>query len=73
MNCGLCAEYCPFDAIKMDHDYELASYSRTVMDLQKLRKPASYYSSIRPINASKEDKARQAKLDARKAQLAKAN
>ena len=24
MNCGLCAEYCPFDAIKMDHDYEIA-------------------------------------------------
>jgi NADH-quinone oxidoreductase subunit I len=22
MNCGFCAEYCPFDAIKMDHDYE---------------------------------------------------
>ncbi len=29
MNCGFCAEFCPFDAIKMDHDYELASYDRT--------------------------------------------
>ncbi len=29
MNCGYCAEFCPFDAIKMDHDYELASYDRT--------------------------------------------
>ena len=71
MNCGLCAEYCPFDAIKMDHDYELASYSRTVLNLQSLRKPASYYSSIRPINASAEDQARQAKLDARKAAATK--
>ncbi|MFC2064054.1 4Fe-4S binding protein [Chloroflexota bacterium] len=71
MNCGLCAEYCPFDAIKMDHDYELASYSRTILNLQSLRKPASYYSSIRPINAKAEDQARQAKLDARKAAAAK--
>ena len=72
MNCGLCAEYCPFDAIKMDHDYELASYSRRVMNLQSLRKPASYYGSIRPINAAAEDKARKSKLDARKAAAAKA-
>ena len=28
MNCGFCAEYCPFDAIKMDHDYELSVYDR---------------------------------------------
>lgn len=71
MNCGLCAEYCPFDAIKMDHDYELASYSRTVLNLQSLRKPASYYGNIRPINAAAEDEARKAKLDARKAAAAK--
>ena len=67
MNCGLCAEYCPFDAIKMDHDYELSSFSRNVLNLQQLRKPASYYSSIRPLNAAREDMARQAKLDARNA------
>ena len=24
MNCGFCAEYCPFDAIIMDHDFEIA-------------------------------------------------
>ena len=67
MNCGLCAEYCPFDAIKMDHDYELASYSRNVMNLESLRKPASYYGKIRPINSAAEDEARKSKLDARKA------
>ncbi|HLA43231.1 MAG TPA: 4Fe-4S binding protein, partial [Aggregatilineales bacterium] len=42
MNCGYCAEYCPFDAIKMDHKYELASYDRTtahVYDKEKLDKP----------------------------------
>jgi len=71
MNCGLCAEYCPFDAIKMDHDYELASYSRNVMNLESLRKPASYYGNIRPINSTAEDKARKSKLDARKAAATK--
>ncbi|MFH2037906.1 MAG: 4Fe-4S binding protein [Chloroflexota bacterium] len=67
MNCGLCAEYCPFDAIKMDHAYELASYSRNIMNLQTLSKSATYYEKIRPINATKENQARSAKLAARTA------
>ena len=25
MSCGLCAEVCPFDAIKMDHEFELST------------------------------------------------
>lgn len=65
MNCGLCAEYCPFDAIKMDHAYELASYTRNILNLQSLSKSASYYEGIRPINATKENQAREAKLAAR--------
>ena len=61
MNCGFCAEYCPFDAIKMDHDFELASYTRGeshLYGLDKLMKPVSYYESIRPVNASREAAAR---------------
>ncbi|HET6350998.1 MAG TPA: NADH-quinone oxidoreductase subunit I [Coriobacteriia bacterium] len=27
MMCGLCVEACPFDAIRMGHDYELARYN----------------------------------------------
>jgi NADH-quinone oxidoreductase subunit I len=27
MMCGLCVEACPFDAIRMGHDYELARYT----------------------------------------------
>jgi NADH-quinone oxidoreductase subunit I len=65
MNCGLCAEFCPFDAIKMDHDYELASFGRNLFDKAKLAKPASYYDSIRPINATRENAARAAKEAAR--------
>jgi NADH-quinone oxidoreductase subunit I len=61
MNCGMCAEYCPFDAIKMDHDFEIASYDRMthhIYDKEKLGKPASYYQSIRPLNATREDAVR---------------
>lgn len=67
MNCGLCAEYCPFDAIKMDHDYELASFHRNTLSKQTLAKPASYYESIRPVNAFKENQARALKLATRAA------
>lgn len=67
MNCGFCAEYCPFDAIKMDHDFEIASYDRNVFNLDKLLKPASYYESIRPLNAARENEARKAKEAAKAA------
>jgi NADH-quinone oxidoreductase subunit I len=65
MNCGLCAEFCPFDAIKMDHDYELASYNRNIYDKARLSKPAKYYESVRPVNAAQENAARAAKEAAR--------
>jgi formate hydrogenlyase subunit 6/NADH:ubiquinone oxidoreductase subunit I len=32
MMCGLCVEACPFDAIEMGHDYELAK--RDLADLE---------------------------------------
>lgn len=67
MNCGFCAEYCPFDAIVMDHDYEIASYGRNVYDMQKLLKPASYYRNIRPLNYQKNEAERQAKEAAKAA------
>ena len=57
MNCGFCAEYCPFDAIKMDHDYELASYDRTtahIHDKERLSKPHSYWRHIAPTRAWEE-------------------
>ena len=61
MNCGYCAEYCPFDAIKMDHDFEMASYDRTgahIFNKEKLSKPVSYYAAIRPTNYAREETAR---------------
>jgi len=67
MNCGFCAEYCPFDAIIMDHDYEIASYQRNVMNLEQLLKPASYYESIRPVNYERNAAERRAKQAAKAA------
>jgi len=63
MNCGSCAEYCPFDAIKMDHDFELADYDRTeshIHNLKRLSKPVEYYAKIRPTyHAAAEEEKRQ--------------
>jgi ferredoxin len=57
MNCGFCAEFCPFDAIKMDHNYELASYDRThhhIHDKPHLSKPHTYWKTIAPTTALEE-------------------
>lgn len=50
MSCGFCAEICPFDAIKMDHAYELSSPDHLAMDVHKteLNRPVSYYETIAP-------------------------
>ncbi len=72
MNCGFCAEYCPFDAIIMDHDFELASYGRSVYNMEKLLKPASYYKSIRPQQYERNEAERQAKEAAKAAKAAAA-
>ena len=72
MNCGFCAEYCPFDAIIMDHDFELASLGRNVYNMEKLLKPASYYKSIRPENYERNDAERRAKEAAKAAKAAAA-
>ncbi len=67
MNCGFCAEYCPFDAIIMDHDYEIASYQRNVFNLEQLLRPAAYYKSIRPVNYQRNEDERRAKEAAKAA------
>lgn len=75
MNCGFCAEYCPFDAIKMDHDYELSVYdrcSKNIFDLNRLLKPVTYYTEIRPTNYNREEQARVEAAAAKAARKAKA-
>jgi len=43
--CGLCVEACPFEAIAMSHEYELATYSHDalVYDLRKLAEIGKKY------------------------------
>jgi len=58
MQCQICAEVCPFDAIKMDNDYEKARLGRLgemVEHLTDLLKPNEYYRQIRPSEAAAVD------------------
>lgn len=60
MSCGLCAENCNFDAIKMNHDYEIAVYDRAELlyDMEKLTRPDTYHAEIHPSAWAAEQKAR---------------
>lgn len=65
MNCQICVEVCPFDAIKMDHEYEYSNDDRfygLLHTKEKLLKPNEYYQKIRPKEAAEVD----AKLAAKK-------
>jgi len=58
MSCGYCAEYCPFDAIKMNHTYELATDERRAKLLftkQDLMMPTTYYAQTHPSDWSAEE------------------
>jgi NADH-quinone oxidoreductase subunit I len=58
MQCQICVEVCPFDAIKMDNDYEKAQYGRfndLIEHLPDLLKSNEYYNRIKPTEASAVD------------------
>ncbi len=60
MSCQICVEVCPFEAIKMDQDYELSKRERfdaLLMDKSDLAKSNTYYHSIHPTEASEVDAA----------------
>ena len=70
MQCQICVEVCPFDAIKMDNDYEKSQYARfdeLVEHLPDLLKSNQYYNKIKPTEASAVD----AKLKAEKEKRAR--
>ena len=78
MSCGYCAEYCPFDAIKMDHRYEMASFERKESLLhrkQQLMVSTAYYAKIHPTDWAAEEAERLAKeaKDREKAEAAAAS
>jgi NADH-quinone oxidoreductase subunit I len=58
MSCQICVEVCPFDAIKMDTEFELSATDRfkaLVLDKHKLAKPNEYYQSIHQTEAAEVD------------------
>ena len=61
MSCSFCTEFCPFDAIKMNHDYELAVYDRypqLVYDKEELTVPLEYYAALWPTQYAEEQERR---------------
>ena len=67
MSCQICVEVCPFDAIKMDVEYELSTSDRfggLLMRKPQLAKPNDYYRKIHPAEAAEVD----ARLGAEKAE-----
>ena len=58
MSCQICVEVCPFDAIKMDVEYELSTSDRFAALLLKkteLAKSNEYYHKIHPTEAAEVD------------------
>ncbi|HXE05337.1 MAG TPA: 4Fe-4S binding protein, partial [Bryobacteraceae bacterium] len=58
MSCQICVEVCPFEAIKMDTQFELATYDRfggLLMDREQLSRSNEYYHDIHPTEASEVD------------------
>ena len=73
MSCQICVEVCPFDAIKMDQDFEIAKtgrFTELLLNREQLAKPNSYYHQIHPQEAAGVDAAlaeQKAKAEAAKA------
>ncbi len=60
MSCQICVEVCPFDAIKMDTDYELSTtnrFSALLWDKHRLAKSNEHYHKIHPTEAAAVDAA----------------
>lgn len=73
MSCSFCTEFCPFDAIKMNHDYELAVYDRypqLVYDKAELTVPVEYYAALWPAQYAVEEEARRKAAEEEKAKEA---
>jgi NADH-quinone oxidoreductase subunit I len=70
MSCSFCVEFCPFDAIKMNHDYELAVYDRypqLVYDIEELTVPVEYYAALWPAQYEAEEEKRRLEKEAERA------
>lgn len=71
MSCSFCVEFCPFDAIKMNHDYELAVFDRypqLVYDMEELTVPIEYYAALWPEQYAAEEEKRRKDEEEKRAQ-----
>jgi NADH-quinone oxidoreductase subunit I len=58
MSCQICVEVCPFDAIKMDVEFELSTgdrFNQLLLRKQELAKSNLYYRKIHPTEAAEVD------------------
>ena len=58
MSCGICAEVCPFESIKMDTEFELANTDRfngLLVHKEQLAKSNDHYRKIHPKDAAESD------------------
>lgn len=58
MQCGICAEVCPFNAVKMDCDFECSKHGRfeeLIAHLPDLLKSNEYYHQIKSAEAARVD------------------
>src|SRR5437899_814752 len=58
MSCQICVEVCPFEAIKMDTEFELSTHDRFAQLLlrkEDLSKSNAYYQKIHPTESSEVD------------------
>jgi NADH-quinone oxidoreductase subunit I len=58
MSCQICVEVCPFDAIKMDNDFEASAttrFSDLLWTKERLAKSNEYYHHIHPTEAADVD------------------
>jgi NADH-quinone oxidoreductase subunit I len=61
MACGVCAEVCPFDSIKMDQVFNLCTSERVhglIFHKEQLGKSNSYFQTIHPHEAAEIDEQR---------------
>jgi NADH-quinone oxidoreductase subunit I len=71
MSCQICVEVCPFDAIKMDVEYELSTpdrFGQLLLRKNDLAKANEYYQKVHPTEAAEVDgrlAAEKAKVEAK--------
>jgi NADH-quinone oxidoreductase subunit I len=66
MSCGICAEVCPFESIKMDNEYEWSTADRfggLLLHKEQLAKPNAHYQKVHPTDAAASDAALAVELE----------